>query len=79
MVSHTITYSDATNGNICGTAIIPSRLCEEGVCSHIFEVTSLCINSTSINVSVSATNILGDGPQTDPVTVMIEFIESRSK
>ena len=40
----------------------------------MFEVSSsACHNSTNINVTVSATNLLGDGPPSDPITVPLQL------
>ena len=40
------------------------------MCSDLFEVSaSSCSPSSNINVSILATNVLGDGPLSDPVMV----------
>ena len=69
--NYTIIYSDSTFGSICGSAMIPSSVCVGGICSHMFNVftSSSCPSSTGITVTVFATNVLGNGPLSDPLTI----------
>ena len=69
-ISYTVIYSDSISGSICSLIIIPATLCGDRVCSHMFEVSlSSCSHDSNINVTTFATNILGDGPRSEPVTV----------
>ena len=62
-------YSDSTSGSNCASATIPTSSCRGRMCSHIFEVSSsFCLPSADINVTVFATNILGEGQYSIPVT-----------
>ena len=64
---YTINYRDIVTDRICSSAVIPAFLCNEGSCSHTFEIsTSLCPPFTVINVTVFATNVLGNGPSSTP-------------
>ena len=64
---YTINYRDIVTDKICSSVVIPVSLCEEGSCSHTFEIsTSLCPPFTVINVTVFATNALGNGPTSIP-------------
>ena len=68
--SFTIIYSDSKSNSTCGSAIIEAVSCtESGIqCTHSFDTSSsLCPSSTSINVTVYATNLIGDGPHSEPV------------
>lgn len=68
--NYTITYSDATFGSTCFTTTIPSSSCNNGMCSHDFDIASysVCPSTTSITVTVFGTNILGRGLTSVPVT-----------
>ena len=67
--AYTIIYSDSTSGSSCGLATIPASSCRGRMCSHIFEVSSsFCLPSADINVTVFATNILGEGQFSIPLT-----------
>ena len=67
--AYTIIYSDSTSGGSCGSTTIPSSSCVGGICNHVFEISSAssCPPSTGITVAVLATNMLGNGPPSDPV------------
>ena len=66
-VSYNISYSDISSGStyLCDSIIINSSSCDNGVCSHHFQVTSssmpFCKRSMHIIVAVFATNIFGHG------------------
>ena len=65
--SYTITYSDSTSGRICGSATIPASSCDGGICSCRFDISSSsCLPSADVSVTVFASNILGNGPMSEP-------------
>ena len=69
-ISYTLTYLDSITGDPCSTATIPSFSCVEGICNHTFEVSlSSCTPCVDINITVYATNILGNGAISDPLTI----------
>ena len=69
-ISYTISYTDVTTGNICGSATILQSSCVTDVCIHIFDIlSSTCMYSVPINVTVSATNIFGTGPPSHPIQI----------
>ena len=69
--SYTIIYTDTESGGIlCDSVKVPGFSCQGELCSHLFDVSSSsCVNSTNISVAVYATNLLGDGPASEPVSV----------
>ena len=77
VTSYTIEYFDSITGTLCGSALIPSSCCKHGTCKHIFEISpssaSHCLTTTgsasSIGVTGFATNILGNGMNSDPVYI----------
>ena len=70
--SYTISYTDLTSGYICGSTTIPASACENGVCSDWFDISSsLCTQSTNITVTAFATNLLGDGPPSQPIQITL--------
>ena len=70
-ISYTITYMDSITGDPCSLATITASSCVEGICKHTFEVSlSSCPPCVDINVTVYATNILGNGAIiSDPITI----------
>ena len=68
--SYTIIYSDSASHGNCDSIKIPAAKCQRSLCKHIFDVSSSpCSNATNISVAVSATNLLGDGPSSHPVSI----------
>ena len=62
-VSYTVTYINPASGVSCGSATVPVSSCVNGVCQHSFTYEeSACNYSSVINISLSATNVLGRGP-----------------
>ena len=73
-VSYTVTYSEATSGNICGSATISTSSCDDEVCRYLLRIdlASSCLSSTrSVRVTAFATNILGNGPRTVPAILVV--------
>ena len=67
--TYTVNHRDIVTNKICSSVTIPTSLCEETTksCSHMFELsTSSCPPFTVINVTVFATNVLGNGPTSIP-------------
>ena len=67
---YSISYSDLSTTNICSQpAAIPVSACQNGLCKHLFRVsTSLCNPMTNITVTVTTTSLLGPAPS-DPVMI----------
>ena len=59
------------SGVSCGSAAVPASSCVDEVCrrSFTYEETSCSSPSTDINITISAANILGAGPPSDPIVV----------
>ena len=80
--SYTVIFSDLTSGSICDLSTVPSapNNCDNGnSCQlqwHKFAISSPCSYNHDISVSVFATNILGNGPFSEPVIFKIETSES---
>ena len=68
--NYTITYFDSTFGSSCGTANIPAQSCMDDICTHNFDIlnSSFCPPSTTVIVSVVASNVLGSSPPSSPIT-----------
>ena len=71
--NYTITYSvsDSTSERIilCDSVTISASACTSGQCNHIFDIPSEYLNLNSIMlivITVFASNILGDGPSSEP-------------
>ena len=63
-------YSDSLLGTICSSATISANLCEDGTCNHLYQVSnSSCPPCIDINITVFATNILGNGATSDMITI----------
>ena len=73
ITSYTITYSDATTGNICSRS--SSTSCQDGMCRHTFKVSSsYCNPYASITVTVVATTMLGSGAASNPLIIGCLFV-----
>ena len=72
-ISYTIIYSDTITGDVCLNATLSASECEGGVCRHMLSYGSLseCSPQGTVSISAYATNILGDGPVSDPVEISI--------
>lgn len=86
--SYTVIYSDFNSGSICRLSTISTVLssCEDGnYCQgHHFVISSPgpCSSNHDISISVFATNVLGNGPFSQPVIFSLkasEFSNSCSK
>ena len=67
---YTISYFDMQSGSICSSVNIQSSHCIGRECIHVFDIsTSDCPLFTNITATVVATNLLGDGPPTDPILI----------
>ena len=78
--SYTIIYSDFDSHGSCDSIKIPAVKCQGSICNHIYDVSSSsCYNATNISVAVSATNLLGDGPTSHPVSIELYHYNSTSK
>ena len=66
-ISYTVTYSESTSGSTCGSATIPASSCTNEMCTHLFDTSlSLCPSAVNIDVTVFATNVLGNGSTSEP-------------
>ena len=55
---------------VCDSIKVPAFRCQGGLCRHLFDASSSpCVNSTNISVAVYTTNLLGDGPASEPVSI----------
>lgn len=71
-----LNYNNSESGESCGSATVPSSSCVDGVCQHSFTYKESACNATSIdiNVTISAANILGSGPTSDPVLIQGTYV-----
>ena len=75
--SYTVQYSDSVYGYKCGSATIPASGCQGSICTHVFDVSSSsCPSSADVNITVSATNILGEGLSSVPMSIGIFNLHS---
>ena len=55
----------------CGSAVLPVTACFSGQCSYVHNLFEYCPHSTSINVTLMASNTLGDGQESEPTTITV--------
>ena len=70
-IFYTINYyhHDATNDTLCNSSTILATHCENE-CTFTFNVSSsTCPQTANIKITAHATNILGSGPQSEPIVV----------
>ena len=70
-ILYSLAYNNSVSGVSCGSATVPASSCVDEVCRHSFtyEESSCGSPSTDINITISAANILGVGPPSDPIVV----------
>ena len=73
VISHTFTYNDGSGSP--PTFDVPSANCSGGVCQHVFTTPTSSVPSFYI-VSVTATNVVGEGPVTtlQPIREQIYYV-----
>ena len=77
---YVVNYTAFLSEMNCESAVIPSTSCEDGVCHHTFTAASSMSCSTSvtvvegITVTVYAVNILGKGPTSNPLSILVPKI-----
>ena len=77
MIENTVIYTDSTVNEVFIAVTISACACRFGVCSHVFDFSSSpCHNSTVINVTLYASNLLGDGPSSDPAILKIDILQT---
>ena len=68
ITNYTITYFNSnSDGAVCNSRNVQSS-CREDVCNYMFDIHTIC-PSTDISITVLATNRLGEGPLSDPITI----------
>ena len=72
VISHTFTYNDGSGSP--PTFDVPSANCSGGVCQHVFTTPTSSV-PPSYRVSVTATNMVGEGPATtsQPIREQIDM------
>ena len=71
VISYAIKYFDPHTNASCGLDIIAASSCIDQICKNVFDLDTLCSNSTSVLVTVSAMNALGDEQESEPITVVL--------
>ena len=71
VISYAIKYFDLHANASCGLDIIDASSCIDQICNNVFDLDTLCSNSTSVLVTVSAMNALGDGQESEPITAVL--------
>ena len=66
VISYTLTYSDGSGSP--PTFVVPSVNCNGGVCEHVFNTPTSTL-PPSYTVSMTATNVVGEGPATTSQTI----------
>ena len=67
-ISYNINYT--SSGRLCASAIIPASSCNGRLCKHVLEISSsYCPRHFDINITVFASNIFGDGPSSQIITI----------
>ena len=69
--NYTIIYSDSASGRPCDSVTISASACINGLCNHMFDIPSACFNFDSVIITVFASNVLGDGPSSEPIFLEI--------
>ena len=73
--SYNINASNIFSGTITFNSTIDLSSCEEDIGCEVQLPSSYCTQSTTINVTISAANILGEGPPSNPFMIGIANIK----
>lgn len=70
---YTISYTNTTSFTCSFSVIEPNQDCDDGLCSDLFtlSISSICSLAADIDVTVFATNDLGNGSSSDQVAIGI--------
>ena len=66
VISYTFTYDNGSGSS--PTFVVPSANCSGGVCQHVFNTPTSSVPPL-YNVSVTAANVVGEGPLTTSQTI----------
>ena len=64
--SYNFIYNDGSGSP--PTFVVPSASCSDGVCQHVFHIPTSSV-PPSYTVSVTATNVFGEGPATTSIPI----------
>ena len=71
VISYTIKYFDPQTNISCGLNTVPASSCTDQICNSIWDLGAICLNSTSILVTVLATGAYGDVQESEPFMVVL--------
>ena len=71
VISYTIKYFDPQTNITCGLNTIPASSCTDQICNSIWDLGAICLNSTSILVTLLATSEYGDVRESEPFMVVL--------
>lgn len=61
-------FSTSTSGSVIDSSVIQTHLpCVNNICDYVVNLPFLCPRSSTINITISAGNRFGNGPQSDPL------------
>ena len=69
--SYTIKFFNLQSTMSCGSAVLPVTACFSGQCSYVHNLFEYCPHSTSVNVTLMASNTLVDGRESKPTTITV--------
>ena len=77
--AYMIEFTDYMSGNSCISDTISAWSCRDGLCNYSFiaEQSSPCFLSmfNGLSVTIIAENLLGNGPKSDPLTILVPQID----
>ena len=71
VISYTIKYFDPQSNTSCGLDTFAASSCTDQICNNVFDLGTLCSNSTSVLVTVLATDVHGNRQESEPITVVL--------
>ena len=75
--SYTIVLNDSTTGSSCDNFTESVSACENGSCSYAIDVlSSACLQSHDIRLSVFITNPFGNGPLSSPIQISKHYVSA---
>ena len=78
VVSYTIKYFDPHNNLSCGLDTIANSACTNQICNSVFDLDTLCSNSTHVSVTVLGTDERGNEQESEIFLVALRKPKSMS-
>ena len=74
VISYTVKYFDPQADVSCGLDTVAASSCTDQICNSVFDLGALCSNSTSVLITLLASDRHGDGQESGSTTAVLSKI-----